>query len=112
MPAISTAVLLAASVAAVGGSVQQGLESRQQQRRGLRAQESAQRTATSRAAAESRRSGREQRRLNRKRPNLSSLLGREQQSALRGPGATTLTGSAGVNQGRISLGRSSLLGVT
>jgi hypothetical protein len=68
--------------------------------------------AVSRSASEQRRQEMEQRRLNRRKPNIQSILGAERRAALTGPGATTLTGSAGVGRESLTLGRSSLLGVS
>ncbi len=98
------------AAAAITGSVYQGLQQRRAQRRGERAQEAAQDVATRRAAAEVRRSAEDERRLNRKKPSLTSLLKREKGAALTGPGSTLLTGATGVNRSNLLLGRSSTLG--
>lgn len=110
MPMAAPAISALASVALVGGSVFQGQQQKQAARRSARAQEAAQREATSQAAAEVRRQGISERKLNRRRPNVLSLLSAERRSALTGPGATALTGSTGVGRGQFMLGRSSLLG--
>lgn len=94
----------------IGGSIYQGLQQRRAQRRGERAQAAAQDVATRRAAAEVRRARDKERSLNRKKPNVLSLLNREKEAALTGPGSTLLTGSTGINRSNLLLGRSSSLG--
>ncbi len=96
--------------AILGGSIYQGLQQRRAQRRGERAQEAAQEVATRRAAAEVRRARDQERSLNRKKPNVLSLLNREKTAALTGPGSTLLTGASGINRSNLLLGRSSSLG--
>lgn len=108
---IATAIPIALGLG-LGASAVQGRQQSIAQKRGIRQQEEAQRLATSRAAAEQRRQEMEQRRANRKKPNLSSLLSDERRGALTGPGATMLTGAGGVNRQRLTLGQSSLLGAT
>lgn len=108
MPA---AIAIPLAFAFGGASIAQSERQRRQQGRALRAQEQAQREATSRAAAERRRQETEQRRLRRRKPNVASLLGEEQRLSQRGAGATLLTGVTGINRQRATLGHSSLLGV-
>ncbi len=94
----------------VGGSVYQGEAGRKQQKKALRSQEQAQARSEARALSQQRRSEQEQRRLNRKQPDLFSILGREREAALQGPGSTLLTGARGVGKGKLTLGQSSILG--
>ena len=107
MPAAAPLVLGLAGAGAVGGSIFQGQQQKQAARRSIRAQERAQDEATSRAAAEVRRQSLAERRLNRRKPDITSLLSAERRSGL---GETSLTGAGGVGRGSLTLGRSSLLG--
>jgi len=109
---IALGLTAAAAAASVGASAYQGHQQRKQARGAALQQMEAQRLATSRAAAEARRQEQQNRELNRKGPNLGSLLGAERRRGSSGPGATTLTGAAGVSAERLTLGRSSLLGAT
>lgn len=106
----AVAIPLAVGLAAVSGvaSVAQGEVTRKAASRALRSQKEAQRLATSRAAAEQRRSEQDQRRANRGQPDLGGILGREQRGS-RGTSSTLLSGG-GVASSSLTLGRSSLLG--
>lgn len=108
----ATSTFLPLLAGPLGIAVAQGEAQMRAQKRAARRTAEAQRLATSRAAAEQRRQEMEQRRLNRRKPNVMSLLGKEQNAAATGPGATLLTGSAGVPRDRLTLGSSSLLGAT
>ena len=96
----------------VGGVVHQGEQQKEAAKKAERSQATAQRLATSRAAAELRTQDQERRRLNRRKPNVAGLLAEERRSSLTGAGATTLTGASGVGRERLTLGRSSLLGTS
>jgi hypothetical protein len=96
--------------ASTGASIHQGQKAAQQGRRAVRAQKDAQRSAEARAISENRRAEEERRRLNRRRPDVASLLGEEREAAQRGPASTLLTGSSGVSRRKLTLGSSSLLG--
>ena len=109
--AVAIPAAFAVGGAAIGGSVIQAQEQRRAQKRALESQEREQRLAVSRAAAEQRRQGEEQRRVNRRRPNVASLLSSERRGELSGPGATVLAG-ANPTQARTTLGRASLLGAS
>lgn len=108
--AIAIPLAFAAGSALLGGSAIQAAQQARTQKNAVRAQEEAQRLATSRAAAEQRRIEREQRRLNQRRPDVAGLLASEQRAALAGTGATSLTGAAGIATDRLTLARPSLLG--
>lgn len=95
---------------ATGAAVVQGQRAARQQRRALRAQEQAQQEALNRAQAAERRSRAEFERVNRRQPDATSLLGAEQARERTGAGSTLLTGSLGVDPGKLLLGRKSLLG--
>ena len=98
-----------AAVLSVGLGVQQGQQSKQAQRRSLRLKQSGQEEAERRAIGEQRRSEQDQRRLNRKRPNLQSLLAGERGGSRGGAASTLLTGARGGGR-QLTLGRASLLG--
>ena len=105
-----TGLITAAIVIAAGASVYSGQAGKQSARRGLRAQEAAQKKAQS-AAISTRKIGEmEKRRVGRK-PDIAALLGREGARAGRGAGATMLSGAGGVSPGSMMLGRKSSLGV-
>ena len=93
--------LLAATVAT---SVGTGISARQGQKQSLRRQKHAQESATSRAMAEAKRTEQERKRLNRKRPDIGSLLAEEQKAATKGAGGTLLTGPGGVGRNNLTLG--------
>lgn len=93
-----------------GLAILQGESQKRAQKRAASRQAEAQRLATSRATAEQRRQEQGQRKLNRRKPNTTSLLAEERRAAGTGPGATTLTGAAGVSGEKLTLGKTSLLG--
>lgn len=99
-----------AGVGLTAGSVYQGQQAAQGQRRALAAQRDAQAEARARANAEVRRREQEQRRLNRRSPDISELLLAEREAAARGPGSTLLTSQRGRGQNAMTLGATSLLG--
>lgn len=109
---MGTGGIIGAGVGAgvAAGSVYQGLQQQRAQRRGERAQEAAQNLATRRAAAEVRRADQLERKQNKKKPDVTSLLSREREAALTGVGSTMLTGATGINRSNLMLGRSSALG--
>ena len=94
-----------------GAQVENMQQQKKAQKRAERRQDAANRQVESRAAAEVRRQEQEHRRLNKRKPDISALLGAERQAANQGPGATVLTGATGVSRQRTTLGGSSLLGV-
>jgi len=93
-----------------GLSVAQGQQAAREQKRALTRQEEAQRQALRAAASQQRRSEMEFRRVNRKVPDVGSLLAGEAASSRQGPGSTMLTGFPGIDPQRLLLGRTSLLG--
>lgn len=104
--AVASAVAIAFSS---GSAIYSGQVGKQSARRGLRAQEAAQKKAQS-AAISTRKTGEmEKRRVGRK-PDIAALLGREGSRAGRGAGATMLSGAGGVSPGSMMLGRKSSLG--
>jgi hypothetical protein len=103
-------VAAGAAIAGLGSGIYSGEVGRKQQKKALRSQQQAQARSEARATSQQRRSEQEQRRLNRRQPDLMGILGRARQSALQGTGSTLLTGPGGVPKGRVALGQSSLLG--
>jgi hypothetical protein len=103
-------VAAALSLASIGAGIEQGQRQVRQQKRALQAQEEATRTATAASASERRRAELEQRRANRRQPDVASLLGTERSALGRGPAATMLTGASGIDPNRLLLGKKSLLG--
>lgn len=101
-----------AAVAALGATVYQGERQASAQRSSLRAQGKAQRESATAAAAEQRRAEMEQRKANRKSPNVASLLAEERTQGWTGQGTTMLTGSQGIARAGSSmkLGQTSMLG--
>jgi len=105
--AVAVPLAIALGGASIGGSIIQGEQARKDQSRALRSQQEANRLATSRAAAEQRRTEQEQRRVNRKSPDITSLLDTER-AAGRGGAASTLLTNPGSR--RPTLARASVLG--
>lgn len=93
-----------------GAAIAQGEQQKKIARQSLIAQTRAQDSAAASAAAAARRSAMEQRALNKKKPNVTSLLADEQQRALTGPSAAMLTGNLGVRPSMLKLGGVSPLG--
>lgn len=100
---MSLAIAATVYVASTAYSAYNGYQANKQQRK-------AQKRAEVAAAEQARRAEQDFNRANRKSPNVSALLGANQQAASRGVGSTMLTGSGGVDSGSLSLGRSTLLG--
>jgi hypothetical protein len=96
-------IAIGALLLSSGAAVHQGQLQKQQARRSLRAQKAFQAKAESRAISETRRSEAEQRRLNRRTPDLSAILLGERAAARRGPAATLLTGASGIEPQRLTL---------
>lgn len=105
--AVAVPLAIALGGASIGGSLLEGERARKQQKRALGAQQEANRLATSRAASEQRRTEMEQRRLNRKGPNIGSLLDTERSQSAGGAASTLLTSPSGR---RPTLAKTSLLG--
>jgi uncharacterized protein HemX len=74
-----TIALIVSTVAGLGTSAWQGAEQKSAQRDSIRRQQAAQSQAESNAMAQQRRADEEQRKVNQKQPDLSSLLAFEQQ---------------------------------
>lgn len=108
-PAMAIPLAFAMTAATVGTSVYQGEQAKKGQKAAMRTQLGAQKKAESMALSEQRRAEQESRRLNRREPDISTLLGRERQASKRGAGSTLLTGPGGGSTQR-TLGQTSLLG--
>lgn len=108
----STAATIAAIVGGgmIGLQAQQGYEQAKTARRTAGLQREAQRSAEARAMTEREMGAQQERKLNRRKPNVAALLSTAQQAATTGPASTMLTGASGATGGATSLGRSSLLG--
>lgn len=102
------ALITAAS--ATGGTIYQGQQARSAGKKTARIQREAQRSAEASAITEREMASQQQRRANRRQPNVAALLSTAQQAATTGPASTMLTGASGVTGGGTMLGRSSLLG--
>jgi uncharacterized protein HemX len=99
----------ALGAALVGGSVFQGQQAKQQQRRALRAQERAQREAQGRATRDLRRTEAERRRASRREPNIAALLAFREGQGRQGS-ASSLSGPRGGGRSALTLGQTSTLG--
>lgn len=107
VPLIAAAVL---GTAAIGVSAHQAREQKKIQEEQLRRQRDANFQQMQRALSAQRRSQAESRAANRRGPDVASLLGRERNRALFGPGSTLLTGPKGAPNNSLLLGSKSLLG--
>jgi len=106
--ATSTALLIAAGVAAVGtgAAIVQGEQQRKSAKKGFRAQEEAQRRGLAQQRSAERTAGQRERAANRRQPNIGSILSNAFSSS-GGINSTFLTGS---RPGGTPLGQSSTLG--
>lgn len=93
----------------LGGGVHSGMQANRQQKRALRDQQQAQQQAETLAQRQMRENAEALAKTNRKRPDVTSLLGEAQSASRQGIGSTLLTGSGTADNER-RLGRSSLLG--
>lgn len=106
----------AAIPAALGGAgllglgIYEGEKQMKEQKRALRAQEEAQDQAERAAFSEARRAELRERAANRRQPDTTSLLTGSRRRARQGAASTLLTGTRGVADAQLTLGRSSLLG--
>ncbi len=106
MAALSTIALVVGAAAAIGGttySVVQGEAAKSEQKKALGRQEKAQAQAVGVAATEQRRADEEQRRANRRTPDIGSLLAFEQGRA--GFGGSSRTGAGAPDLSRLNLKR-------
>ena len=94
----------------IGSAVYQGETQRQAAKKTAGMQREAQRSAEASAITEREMASQQQRRTNRRQPNVAALLSTAQQAATTGPASTMLTGASGVTGGGTMLGRSALLG--
>lgn len=99
------------SVIGLGASIHQGYEAREARQESMRRQQKAQAEATTRAISERVRGEQEKRRVNRKKPDVQTLLGNERAESGRGTGATLLTGPTGVQPNNTLLGGQTKLGM-
>ena len=96
------------ALASVGTAVYQAREGRKQQRRAEAQQRESQKESLLAAAGEERRARAEERKANRKKPNLSQIMFDESLAGLSGPSSTILSGNS--NGSRSLLGGGSRLG--
>jgi uncharacterized protein HemX len=103
-------VMAVAAVASTAYSVYAGEQARERQGEALNQQRQAQSEA--KTAAEKQQATAEQNvnRANAKSPDAGAILSAAGQAAKGGPAGTMLTGSSGVNQADLNLGKSTLLG--
>jgi len=99
----ATGVLAAAAVAGTAYSIYNG-----QQQAG--AQRSAQQQAKDAATKQADQADQANNRANAKSPDIAAMLTANQNAATGGAGSTMLTGTQGVNQGTLQLGKNTLLG--
>lgn len=98
------------AIATVAGAAYQGVTQQQAAKKTAGLQKEAQRSAEASAITEREMASQQERRLNKRKPNVAALLSTAQQAATTGPASTMLTGASGATGGATSLGRSSLLG--
>lgn len=113
MPAASTIIGIAGLAIGAAGttySITAGEAAKTDRKRAFAAQEKATADAKQRAIAQSRQNEEAIKASNRRRPDVSSLLTREQAAAQQGPGQTFLTGAGGVDKSKLLLGKTSTLG--
>jgi|TARA_R110002020_G_C16229855_1_gene768243 hypothetical protein len=103
MSGIATAIIIAA-----GATVYSGEKQAKEQRKGLRRQKQAQRQAQSQAVGQEKLAAMDMAKANRKKPDISTLLGQERLRASQGPGSTMLTG--GKSGSMLLGGKSTLMG--
>lgn len=78
--------------------------------RAASAQEKAQRQATDSASAQAKSADEAQNKANQRRPDTSAIMAAAQQSGVSGQSGTMLTGTSGIGQDALKLGKSTLLG--
>lgn len=105
--ATSTALLIAGGAALVGAGAQvaQGIQAQKQQKRSLRAQEAAQAQAKQNALSQQIRGELAQNAMNRKQPDITSLLSFEQ-----GLQGVANGGASQLDRSKLKLGKPALLG--
>lgn len=86
-------VAVAVGVIGAAGAVYQGEEGRKASSKAERSQKAAQRDTLLRAVNEERRSAQAERKANRKKPDVTSILFQEQAASKAGPGSTILAGA-------------------
>ncbi len=102
---VATAIV----VASVATSVYQGEEGRKASSKASRAQKASQRQSLLSSINEERLAGQAERKANKKRPDVASILFQEQAAATAGPGSTILAGRGG-GGGSLLGSKSTLMG--
>lgn len=115
MSGVTAATIIAGigAAAAVGGtaySIVNGQSQLGNQKKQLVAQNTAQGKAEAQAVSNQRKAEVAQNEVNKKTPDIASILSRAASSSRTGVGSTMLTGPSGVNTASLNLGKSSLLG--
>ena len=108
----TTLALISAGVAAVGvgSSVYQGNKADQNQKAALKQQTTATQTAEANALSTERKNETATNAANQKAPDISAILSQAANASKVGVGSTMLTGSGGVSNSSLNLGKSTLLG--
>jgi type II secretory pathway pseudopilin PulG len=104
------AAIAIATIVSAGVSLRAQGQAARGRREALRQQQKAQESAEQVARSEQNRAELESARLNRRKIDPNTLLGRERELSRRGAGATLLSGPRGVAPGQLTLGRSAQLG--
>lgn len=108
--AVLSALYYGATAAAAVGGTAASIESNRGARSARRRQGEAQAKAESRAASQQRQAQQAEARANRQKPDLAALLAGAQGAGGAGVGGTLLSGSGGVSNGNLQLGRTTRLG--
>ena len=104
------AVPIIAAVIGAGAAITAGERQGQQAKKSRNQQADAQERARSASVREQKRAEEEQRRANRRTPDVASLLGAAQRDAQAGAGSTLLSGAQGIRRNNLLLGGGSRLG--
>lgn len=108
--AFAAPLLAIATAVSTGVAIHGAEQSRRSQNRSYRDQQKAQAQSKAASLSQQRKSEEEFARVNRKKPNVVGILAEEQRAAAAGSGSTMLTGIGGVDQSKLSIGRTTLLG--
>lgn len=110
--ATSTAIMIAAGVAAAGTaySIYNGEQQRKAQNNALNQQRDAQQKAEASALKQEKAAEEAQNKSLAKRPDAGAILSQAEQASKSGVGSTMLTGAAGVDPSSLQLEKKSLLG--
>ena len=110
MAAALPVISLALTAAGTGYGVYSGQRGAAAQKKGREAQKEAQDLAQAQAAQEQRAAEEAYRAKNQQNPNLDEILQKERDALNKGSSSTMLTGAQGVDQRKLRLSKSSLLG--